>query len=183
VAAFATTTVRAVELRNPRTFFSGDAVDIQDYLDWVNTVNYRGMYYLPSDMDPADGAAIHWNIDEELGILELAVAVRATGWLGFGISENGGMLGSDMLIFETLDPTIVKDAHVKDYRYPETDSCQSWELISASTDTEFLIVEVRRKLDTEGEWLPSFFAARNGWYMCVFSHSIRLTLFWFFGLV
>jgi DOMON domain len=81
--------------------------------------------------------------------LELAVAVRATGWLGFGISENGGMLGSDMIIFETLDPTVIKDAHVKDYCYPETDACQSWELIRASSNsTKFLIVEMRRALDT-----------------------------------
>lgn len=134
---------------DPSTFFGGDAADIQDYLDWVATVDYKDTYFLPSSSgDAADGAAVHWSINEEQGIVELAVAVRATGWLGFGLSENGGMTGSDMLIFEAADPDTVKDAYVKEERYPLFDDCQSWDFVSSSVDTEFLIVEVRREIDT-----------------------------------
>ena len=108
---------------------------------------------MPSDVDVNQGAAIHWNIDEARGILELAVAVKATGWLGFGISDNGGMKGSDALIFEAANPTTVKDAHVKDLRYPILDDCQNWEFVNSVTadndGSSFLIVEVRRQLDTK----------------------------------
>lgn len=124
---------------------------MQDYLDWVSTVDYKGAYYLPSAEDSADGAAIHWNIDEEQDILELAVAVRNAGWLSFGLSENGGMKGSDVLIFEAIEPDTVKDAYIREERYPQLDDCQSWEMVSSSIDTDFLIVEVRRKLDTQDD--------------------------------
>jgi hypothetical protein len=120
VASVTSTTAVTSRSNDPSTFFGGDAgVDIQDYLDWVGTVEYQGMHYMASDLDPTDGAAIHWNINQEQGFLELAVVAHATGWLGFGISDNGGMLGADMLIFEATHPTTIQDAHVTDVRYPK----------------------------------------------------------------
>jgi DOMON domain len=139
-------------IRSPTTFFSGDLHDIQDYLGWLETVDYQGAYYLASEADIADGAAIHWSIDDDRGIFELAVAVRATGWLGFGISDNGGMKGSDVLLFEAINRHNVTDAHIKDLRYPQIDDCQNWEFVRSvvSEDgSDFLIVEVRRQLDTK----------------------------------
>jgi hypothetical protein len=36
------------------------------------------------------------------------VAVQATGWVGFGLSEAGGMLGSDMVIWDSQDPRLLE---------------------------------------------------------------------------
>jgi hypothetical protein len=49
-------------------------------------------------------SAIHWFIDHNDAMMYLAVAVRAEGWLGFGVSENGGMLGSDILLLRQQHP-------------------------------------------------------------------------------
>jgi hypothetical protein len=98
---------------------------------------------------PEDGAAVHWKVDEEY--LHLAVAVRATGWLGFGIGEAGGMLGADMALFEASKPDVIIDAYTTDQLVPLTDDCPSnWELVSFNSDDVggFMMIEFKRPLDT-----------------------------------
>ena len=111
---------------------------------------------MPSSIDPSNGAAIHWRVDEEW--LHIAVAARCTGWVGFGLAEAGGMLGSDMALFVGSRPSEIVDAHVIENFYPEEDDCQQdWILVDSSglsskseaQDSEdFLMFEARRKLDT-----------------------------------
>lgn len=134
----------ALGLHLPQDFFGGE--NHQDYLEWVGTADYDSAMFISSVTDPSAGAAIHWTLAGDY--IELGIAVRASGWLGFGLSDNGGMTGSDMLLFEAANPTVVKDAFVTEERDPQEDDCQDWEFVNATTDTDFLIVEVRRKLDT-----------------------------------
>jgi len=114
------------------------------------------MVYLPgSDPNyPENGAAIHWKVGEEQGegYIYLAVAVRASGWLGFGIAEAGGMLGADMALFEAAKPDEIVDAHTGNVRFPQLDDCPSdWELVSSEVDVDsgFIMIEFKRKLDTK----------------------------------
>jgi hypothetical protein len=100
-------------------------------------------------------SAIHWFIDDNDAMMYLAVAVRAEGWLGFGVSENGGMLGSDILLYETATPDQVQDGHMLTARQPFIDDCGNidWNFVYASSynnngTSTFLIVQVSRKLDT-----------------------------------
>jgi len=131
---------------DPVTFFGG--VDNADYVAWVNEVNYESFEFIPAEFNKDLGVAVHWNISSDKEYLELGVAVKASGWFGFGISESGGMRGSDVLIFEARNPQVIKDMHIGDVRIPQEDECEDWELISSSTDTDFLMIQVRRKLDT-----------------------------------
>jgi len=81
-----------------------------------------------------------------LSILCLSSAATADyfgGWLGFGLSENGGMTGADMFIFEAKLPHVVVDAFVTDIRQPQIDDCQDWEFVDSRMDGEFLIVQVQ----------------------------------------
>ena len=39
-----------------------------------------------------------WNFDAATQNLSIAVRVNTTGWIGFGISPNGGMPNSDVVI-------------------------------------------------------------------------------------
>ena len=39
-----------------------------------------------------------YSYDSNLGILRIAVLVQTTGWIGLGISPNGQMPGSDVVI-------------------------------------------------------------------------------------
>ena len=41
---------------------------------------------------------LHWSIDTEKDTISLAVNVSTTGWVGFGISPNGQMPNSDVVI-------------------------------------------------------------------------------------
>lgn len=41
---------------------------------------------------------LYWSVDEPTGNLSLAVRVNTTGWVGFGVSPNGGMPNSDVVM-------------------------------------------------------------------------------------
>jgi hypothetical protein len=132
---------------SPEEYFGG--VGTEAYRAWVATLgdSYPATVFLSSSADPSKGAALHWRITDE-EYLDLAIAVQATGWLGFGLTVNGGMTGSDMVLVEAADLTVAKDAYVKDERYPQEDDCQDWKMINATVDDGFLMVQLRRKLDT-----------------------------------
>ena len=58
------------------------------------------------------------------------------------------MTGADMLLFEARTPLVIRDAHVRDERFPIDDDCQDWQLVNSTVDEGFLLLQVRRKLDT-----------------------------------
>lgn len=45
-----------------------------------------------------DGYKLHWNFDLEQQTIAFAVNVSTTGWVGFGLSPNGQMPQSDVVI-------------------------------------------------------------------------------------
>ena len=80
----------AVQLANdPPSYFGG--VNHQSYLEWIGDNNiaekYNSSVFIPS-REGSLGAAVHWTVDDEY--FYVAVAARATGWVGFGLSEGGG---------------------------------------------------------------------------------------------
>jgi dopamine beta-monooxygenase len=132
----------------PKDFFGGS--DHEDYLSWFEERGhtYEASVYLPSQADASKGASMHWSLDDTH--ISIAVAVRATAWFGFGLSENGGMAGADLFLFEASKPNEVRDAYIMDEFLPLDDDCNNWEFVSSVVDTnsDFLIVELRRLLDT-----------------------------------
>ena len=130
---------------SPESYFGGQ--DNDAYLSWASTLEYDGTTFLSSAADADRGAALHWRIVDDQ-YLELGVAAHASGWLGFGLTVNGGMTGSDMVLVEAQDPTVAKDAYVQENRHPVEDDCQDWQLLNATLDSNFFMVELRRKLET-----------------------------------
>lgn len=130
-------------------FPSLSAAEKQPYTNWLDdkASYYDRHTFLPSKADADLGAAVLWKIDETNEMITFAVAVKATGWLGFGISEAGGMLGSDIVLFRASDNSLV-DSHVLEAFYPIADDCQNWNLVSSSTDDGWIMIETSRKLDT-----------------------------------
>ena len=45
-----------------------------------------------------DGYTLYWNFDLEQQTIAFAVNVSTTGWVGFGVSPNGQMPQSDVVI-------------------------------------------------------------------------------------
>ena len=41
---------------------------------------------------------LYWRFDRQLKNITFAVRVNTTGWVGFGLSPNGGMTNSDVVI-------------------------------------------------------------------------------------
>jgi hypothetical protein len=68
------------------TFFGG--IENEAYLEWFQRASYERTEFLPSPAGNSTGAALHWTIQENE--ILLAVAAKATGWVGFGIAESGG---------------------------------------------------------------------------------------------
>ena len=122
----------------------------EDYTNWVNahSSSYSRHAFMPSAGNQEEGAAIFWNIDGDT--VHFAVAVRAEGWVGFGISEAGGMIGSDMALYQASNPSELVDAYVvEDRSTPLTDDCQDWTLKGETTvKNGWIIVEMSRLLDT-----------------------------------
>ena len=45
-----------------------------------------------------DTYVLHWNFSTAERTIAFAVNVSTTGWVGFGISPNGGMMNSDVVM-------------------------------------------------------------------------------------
>jgi DOMON domain len=144
-------------LADPSTYFGGADHDV--YMDWITNdlmvgglkSRYPHSFFLSSAADTSLGMAVHYRLDEEKSFLRLALAARANGWLSFGHSENGGMSGSDILIYEAANPDVVIDAYVLEERQPIVDDCASnWILHSSKEnfDNGFIMIEVSRTLVT-----------------------------------
>jgi dopamine beta-monooxygenase len=71
------------------------------------------------------------------------------GWLGFGITEVGGMKGADILYFEAANNGSLFDAFTLDYSKPIADDRQDWTLTASSLSGGVLTIEATRALNTQ----------------------------------
>jgi len=93
-----------------------------------------------------DVYTLSWNFTSE-DIIFKAVA-RTNGWLGFGISPNGGMQNSDMILAFT-EPTgaiTFTDCHTENSKVVITDVAQNWKKLFYSNTNGVTTVIFTRKL-------------------------------------
>ena len=69
----------------------------QVFLTW-SAHDLRGDYRFSATADDNGQYGIYWNFDLDTETISFAVRVNTTGWVGFGLSSNGGMPGSDVVI-------------------------------------------------------------------------------------
>lgn len=62
----------------------------------VGSHDLNEQYRFSADLSP--NYRLHWSFDFQTGTISFAVNVRTTGWVGLGLSPNGQMPGSDMII-------------------------------------------------------------------------------------
>jgi hypothetical protein len=55
-------------------------------------------FHIALSTDPTYQYDLYWKVDLEEEMIEFAVNVSTSGWIGFGLSPNGQMPGSDVLI-------------------------------------------------------------------------------------
>ena len=90
---------------------------------------------------------LYWNYTKSELIAEVHVKI-STGWIGFGLSSNGGMDGSDVFVFYTQNGVAnFTDRHIVK-RAVLIDKNQDWKLLSHSLSNGYTIVKFKRDLDT-----------------------------------
>jgi hypothetical protein len=135
------------ELVSARQSLAGEGVH-HAYATWLlqNGRNYESNAFLGSN----DEFVVHWKIDGDQ--IHLAAAVVATVWISFGLSESGGMKGSDLCVY-TAENNEVVDMYTTAYGKPSEDYCQDWRLKNATIADEdgFVVVKVSRSLTTDDD--------------------------------
>jgi len=119
--------------------------------------------------------------------IEFTLLFPTHGWMGFGVSEVGSMIGADIVVIEPehneKDGSTnfrITDRYSKGFVEPTIDKIQSWELLSASQETisiedcvndfSLTTVVVRRMIDTcdaedeklTPDFLQNYFIAAYG---------------------
>ncbi|XP_078618333.1 DBH-like monooxygenase protein 1 homolog [Branchiostoma floridae x Branchiostoma japonicum] len=88
-----------------------------------------------------------WKFDDEK--IEFEAQVQTTGWVGLGLSPNGGMPGSDIAIGWVKDGTAyLTDRYAEAKAQPSVDESQDWELVSGYENGTHTVLRFNRKLTT-----------------------------------
>lgn len=75
-------------------------------------------FHIAVSIDPTYQYDLYWKVDLEKEMIEFAVNVSTTGWIGFGLSPNGQMPGSDILIGWISDDGIeIISVHIMSLHY------------------------------------------------------------------
>lgn len=92
---------------------------------------------------------LYWKTIEKDEI-QFELHCRTNGWVGFGISPNGGMAGSDIMIgwVDSKGNAYLKDTHAISKSAPLIDESQDWKLLDAAEKNGYTILKVKRKLRT-----------------------------------
>jgi hypothetical protein len=82
--------------------------------------------------------------------IQFELHCRSTGWVGFGLSPNGGMTGADIAIgwVDNAGKAHLKDTHATDFLTPLIDAKQDWQLIQATQTNGYTLIKMKRQLNT-----------------------------------
>jgi len=91
---------------------------------------------------------LHWTYDDEIIYVEMSA--NTLGWVGFGISPNGGMKGADMVIgwVDSTGEVFVLDTHGEGNFAPIVDDHSDVIKVSGSEKDGWTFVTFKRKLFT-----------------------------------
>lgn len=138
-------------------FIAAAADDLASHATYAKWVKRKGSDYTGSKLFKNGGSsssatspavvALHWTVGTTKSTLRIAVAAEATGWVGLGISEMGGMAGSDIVFFEASGSQLV-DAYGTGTARPKVDDQQDWTLLDSIVEDGLILFEAERKLDT-----------------------------------
>ena len=104
---------------------------------------------LDADDDDAKLYRVYWkliNNDKEI-LFELHC--KTTGWVGFGLSPNGAMMGDFAIGWvDKNGKSYLKDTHSEKNSKPKIDKTQDWFLVDAKEVDGYTILKIKRSLIT-----------------------------------
>uniref|UniRef100_A0A674APS7 Monooxygenase, DBH-like 1, like n=1 Tax=Salmo trutta TaxID=8032 RepID=A0A674APS7_SALTR len=84
-----------------------------------------------AQLDPENNVNLKWGFSDVQDTITFQLTVKTTGWVGFGLSPNGGMAGADIVIGGVgQDGNYFKDYHATGNSFPLVDEKQSYTLLS-----------------------------------------------------
>uniref|UniRef100_A0A3B5B2L9 Monooxygenase DBH like 1 n=1 Tax=Stegastes partitus TaxID=144197 RepID=A0A3B5B2L9_9TELE len=90
---------------------------------------------------------LKWGFDNLQGNITFQLVVNSTGWVGFGLSPNGGMKGSDIVIGGLgPDGSYFTDRHATGKSTPLVDEQQNYVLLSMSENDGQTIMTFQRTI-------------------------------------
>lgn len=107
-------------------------------------------------LDAASEYTLRYRVDRESSRLVIGLRARTTGWMGFGLSESGHMMGSDIVTAAVVggQPRVEDrfadwDAYPFDGVLPTQDKCNNWDVICSSESDGYSEFIMQRPLDTK----------------------------------
>ena len=103
---------------------------------------------LEVDEDNPEQYQLFWKIINEDEI-QFEIHCKTTGWVGLGLSPNGGMAGSDIVIgWVKNGKPYLKDCYASEKAQPIEDLQQDYTLIDGTEMNGYTILKFKRKLIT-----------------------------------
>ncbi|CAL8312878.1 unnamed protein product [Lota lota] len=100
-------------------------------------------------LDSSRLVLLRWGFDEVQGNITFTVSIQTTGWIGFGLSPNGNMIGADIVTGGVGTSGIYfKDRHSTGNFLPMEDREQSYDLLSMTEVEGRTSMTFRRAIQT-----------------------------------
>ncbi|CAL8141897.1 unnamed protein product [Orchesella dallaii] len=101
-------------------------------------------------LGPKATYVVQWAVNWKENRITFQVSAETKGWIGFGLSRNGRMDGSDVVIggVSSSGQPYFNDAHVKGNRSVQVDNQQDWKLLGAWERGKRTYLSFTRALDT-----------------------------------
>ncbi|XP_031583371.2 DBH-like monooxygenase protein 2 homolog isoform X1 [Oreochromis aureus] len=112
---------------------------------WAMDVTMPFMEYL----DQEQLVCLKWGFDNPVGDITFQLAVNTTGWVGFGLSPNGDMKGSDIVIGGVgSSGSYFSDQYATGNSMPLEDAQQSYTLLSVRENEGQTVMTFKRPIKT-----------------------------------
>lgn len=96
-----------------------------------------------------DNYDLYWKLEQQDIIFAFSVRNNIGGWIGLGISENGGMKGADIMVAQKVKGAyVMEDRFAQEYSLPQLDKHSDVTLISAEEDSDTTTIVFKRALVT-----------------------------------
>ncbi|ODN05530.1 DBH-like monooxygenase protein 2 [Orchesella cincta] len=101
-------------------------------------------------LGPKATYVVEWSVNWKENQITFQVSAETKGWIGFGLSRDGRMTGSDVVIggVSSNGKPYFNDAHIKGNRTVQSDQQQDWKLLGAWERGKRTYLSFTRPLDT-----------------------------------
>ncbi|XP_022806734.1 DBH-like monooxygenase protein 1 homolog isoform X1 [Stylophora pistillata] len=108
-------------------------------------------------LDTHEKMKLYWSTDLDAKMIYFAMEAVSTGWVGLGFSENGAMIGSDVVIGWVKDGKgNLKDHFATSSSSLVVDHQQDYELTGYKESGGKAVLRFQRKFDTHDPWDRKF---------------------------